>query len=76
MTSPSSYSCEVADLGFTKMETKVGALFKLQEKSKCIVVSERRCRRQAPIGHRGFGPLLGSSLSFNKDKQGSFNRIF
>lgn len=66
MTSPSSYSWEVADLGFTKMETKVGALFKLQEKTKYIVVSEMRCRRQAPIGLMGFGPRLGASLSFNK----------
>lgn len=66
MTSPSSYSWEVADLGFTKMETKAGALFKLQEKTRYIMVSEMSCRRQAPIGLMGFGPLLGASLSFNK----------
>lgn len=66
MTFPGSYSWEVADLGLSKMETQVGALFKLQEKTKCIMDSEMRCRKWAPIGHRGFGPLLGTSLSFNK----------
>lgn len=49
------------------METQVGALFKLQEKNRVHNgFRDVRMQKWAPIGHRGFGPLLGTSLSFNK----------
>ena len=50
------------------METKAEASSKLQKKVKCTMVLEMRCRKLAPVGHRGLGPLLGTNLSFTKHK--------
>lgn len=60
MTSPSSHSGEVEELGLTKIETKS------QSTVTCKMGEGIRCRKLAPVGQRGFELFLGTYLSLMK----------